>query len=164
MLVTQVAVGISIKKITVIYYVCVCVCVRLSADAWYYNNIWRHSRHYLIQSDTTDSPPPCIWQRYGNRHTLPSPTAYDTQASTNCRGLSQLGLVSFSMTPSLEDLLVFLNSWNLGRQECVSPRASPAFIKSRCSLRGRCQEEGLPTGEWFVLWNTYASLLVKSAV
>ncbi|TNN61116.1 hypothetical protein EYF80_028624 [Liparis tanakae] len=38
---------------------------------------------------------PRTMNRYGKRHTFPSPTAYDTQARTNSVGLSQLGLASF---------------------------------------------------------------------
>lgn len=53
-----------------------------------------------LQTGISDLPPPCIWQRYGNRHTFPSPTAYDTHASTNCMGLSQLGLASCPMSAS----------------------------------------------------------------
>lgn len=45
-------------------------------------------------------PPPCIWQRYGKRHTFPSPTAYDTHARRNSLGLSQFSLASLAMAAS----------------------------------------------------------------
>lgn len=53
-----------------------------------------------LMSGSGDLPPPCIWHRYGNRHTFPSPTAYETHAITNCMGLSQLGRASLSMSAS----------------------------------------------------------------
>lgn len=159
-------------KMNVIYSVCVCVCEWLSAYAWYNHNIWRHSCHYLICLQS-DLPPPCIWQRYGNRHTFPSPTAYDTHASKNWLGLSQLGLESFSMSASLEYLLVVLNNWTLARQwnnngadQCALCRTTCVTVRPLYGLWTHCvcnvvslrRRVFWQESNSFVLWNTYTSL------
>lgn len=80
------------------------VCVRARLCMYTCVRVWARACvcvQVVQQSDPTDLPPPCCWQRYGNRHTFPSPTAYETHARTNSLGLSQLGLASFSMSASL---------------------------------------------------------------
>lgn len=103
--------GIYLLLSSKIEYVCICwdVCIYSSLVI----TIFVRAVVIIQWVNLTDLPPPCIWQRYGNRHTFPSPTAYDTHASTNCLGLSQLGLGSFSMSASWEWAisLSVLNNW-----------------------------------------------------
>lgn len=46
------------------------------------------------QSPTSTLPPPCIWHKYGNRHTFPKPTANPIQLKIYWNLLSHFGLPS----------------------------------------------------------------------
>lgn len=97
------------------------------------NELWSVSGSG-VQSEIAHLPPPCIWQRYGKRHTFPSPTAYDTHASTNSLGLPQFGRASLSISAPLQCVRFCGQPW----LECVVVwlRASrQRLISSPCNVR-----------------------------